>query len=407
MDIFDCIIIGAGPAGLFCGASITFGEPKRILILEKNQTAGKKLLISGSGRCNITHTGNTADFLKHYEEGASFMKPAFSAFSNETLIGFLHDSGIPTEVMDNGKVFPSSMNSQDVLSVLLRATEKNNCVIKYNEAVIHITSGDELFEVSTKQTSYASKSIVIAAGGASYIRTGSNGDSYRFVESLGHPIREISPALTHFLIKNYKFQSLAGVSIPAARCSVLREGRAKAKGIGDVLFTHTGLSGPGVLDLSRSAAKGDTFCFSLIPMKQDEFTNDFITRSRSEGKKSLLGFLKNYGLPESLAHAVLSYLSVDSAKHVSEVSKNERKNLAAALCGMSFEIDEKGGWDSAMVTTGGASIEHVNSKTMESRLVPGLYIIGEALDIDGASGGYNLQACFSTGFLAAQSIGKV
>lgn len=406
MKVYDCIIIGAGPAGLFCGASISPEKQREILILEKNGSAGKKLLLSGSGRCNITHTGSPADFLKHYNEGAPFMKNAFSAFSNDSLLRFLAESGISVTIMDNGKVFPSSFDSADVLSALLRAAEKARCLIRYNESALDISIGGDMFHVSTGESVYISRRIVIAAGGCSYPQTGSNGDSYRLLRELGHPLTQIRPGLAHFKVKNYLFKDLAGISITSAKCAIIREGRLVAKGAGDILFTHTGLSGPGVLDISRSAESGDLFRFAVIPMTEDEFIDDFILRSRSDGKKTVQVFLKVYALPESLSRAVLKLLSIDSSKHVSEITKGERRSLASALCAMTLVIESKGGWNSAMVTAGGASIRHINSKTMESSLVPGLYIIGEALDIDGASGGYNLQAAFSTGFLAAQAISK-
>lgn len=405
-EYFDCIIIGAGAAGLFCAANISLPRQRNILILEKNSSAGKKLLLSGSGHCNITHTGSRGEFLKQYYEGAAFMKHAISAFSNNDMLKFLDKAGVGVKVMDNGKVFPASMDSADVLAALLLAVSKRQALVKYGESAFDVSIEGGLFHVSTKNAVYVSKRVVIAAGGCSYPASGSNGDSYRLISSLGHPVTELTPALAHFIIKDNPFKALAGVSVSSPNCAIMRGGKIIDRGAGDILFTHSGLSGPGVLDISRGVLSGDSFRFALIPMSEDEFINDFILRSRSEGKKNILTLLKSYGVPERLAGCLLEGFSIKADKHASEIAKNERRLIASALCAMTVEIESKGGWKTAMVTSGGASIEHINSKTMESLLVSGLYIAGEALNIDGASGGYNLQAAFSTGFLAARSVAK-
>jgi predicted Rossmann fold flavoprotein len=406
MEKFDCIIIGGGPAGLFCGANIRSFTKDGLLLLEKNQSPGRKLLISGSGRCNITHTGNLREVLSHFHDQSAFLKPSLQFFSNKHLLEFFHEKKLPTLEMENGKIFPESMKAEDVLDVLFSACGKNGCQIRCSEAVENISIINGTFRVESSLSVYQAQYIVVCTGGQSYPSTGSTGEGYRFLRELGHPVTDTSPALTPFFIRNYPFSELAGISVNSPLCALIRDGKVVSRGGGDVLFTHRGLSGPAVLDISGDARNGDVFRFALTPLKAEFLESDFISRSRSDGAKSIKSFMKIYDIAERTIVTILEYSGIAPEKHVSEISRTERQKLLQNICSLELEIGEKGGFNMAMATKGGASLQDMNPRTMESLCVPGLYIAGEVLDVVGDTGGYNLQAAFSTARLAAESISR-
>ncbi len=375
-----------------------------LLLLEKKQAPGRKLLISGSGRCNITHTGNLREFLSHFHDQSAFLKSSLQFFSNRHLVEFFHEKNLPTLEMENGKVFPESMKAADVLDVLVSACARNGCQIRCGEAVENISAINGAFKVESSLSVYQAQYIVVCTGGQSYPSTGSTGEGYRFIRELGHPVTDTSPALTPFFIRNYLFSGLAGISVNSPLCALLRHGKIVSRGGGDVLFTHRGLSGPAVLDISRDAVNGDIFRFALTPLKPELLESDFISRSRSDGGKSVKNFMKIYDIAERVIVSILEYSGISPEKHVSEISRDERQKLLRNICSLELQIEEKGGFNMAMATKGGASLQDTNPRTMESLRVPGLYIAGEVLDVVGDTGGYNLQAAFSTGSLAAEAI---
>jgi predicted Rossmann fold flavoprotein len=362
------------------------------------------LLISGSGRCNITHTGNLREFLSHFHDQSAFLKSSLQFFSNRHLVEFFHEKNLPTLEMENGKVFPESMKAADVLDVLVSACARNGCQIRCGEAVENISAINGAFKVESSLSVYQAQYIVVCTGGQSYPSTGSTGEGYRFIRELGHPVIDTSPALTPFFIRNYLFSGLAGISVNSPLCALLRHGKIVSRGGGDVLFTHRGLSGPAVLDISRDAVNGDIFRFALTPLKPELLESDFISRSRSDGGKSVKNFMKIYDIAERVIVSILEYSGISPEKHVSEISRDERQKLLRNICSLELQIEEKGGFNMAMATKGGASLQDTNPRTMESLRVPGLYIAGEVLDVVGDTGGYNLQAAFSTGRLAAEAI---
>ena len=243
---WDLIVIGAGPAGLFCAAQASGGGGK-VLVLEKKRTPGRKLLISGSGRCNITHDGDARAFLDRYGGAGRFLRPALLGFTNRDLVAFFEERGLSMITMEIGKVFPETQRSRDVLAVLLAEGEARGVEIACGKAVTSIVKSGDEFLVACGDEAYQSRTLVIATGGRSYPATGSSGDGYSFAGALGHAIAEVGPALAPVRIRDYPFADLAGISIPGARVSIFR-GKKVKEGAGDVLFTHDGLSGPGILD---------------------------------------------------------------------------------------------------------------------------------------------------------------
>jgi len=404
---WDLIVVGAGPAGLFCAACASGGN-RKVLVLEKKTSPGRKLLISGSGRCNLTHDGEARSFLDHYGDHGRFLRPALLGFTNRDLVAFFEERGLSMTTLEGGKIFPETQKARDVLGVLLAECEARGVEIACGKAATSIKrSGDE-FLVACGDETYRSRTLVIATGGRSYPATGSSGDGHSFAEALGHSIAEVGPALAPVRIKDRPFSDLAGISLPGARISIFRGKSKKGKERqGDVLFTHEGLSGPGILDFSRDIRAGDVLRVSFAgAMKKEEVERWLLARSQEEGGRNLRSILSELAVPARLASRVFEILDIPQDLKCASMTRRMRIDLADRLSGFPFVVEEVGGFDSAMATRGGVDLREVDSKSMESKLVPGLYFVGEVLDVDGDSGGYNLQAAFSTGFLAAERIRK-
>ncbi len=402
---YDTIIAGGGPAGLFC--AINASTPGgRVLVLEKNRTAGKKLLLSGSGQCNFTHTGSVPELIRHYGDAANFVKPALSAFTNGQLIDFFASNGIPATAREDGKVFPASMKAGDILSLLLQICRKNSVDIRYSSPVREVSHSNGIFSVYSGGELYTSPVMVIAAGGSSYPATGSDGDGFTIAASLGHSITGITPALTPVYIENFTLAGLSGISVCRSRIDLFREGKKFRSGTGDILFTPKGISGPGILDISRWIKSGDTIALSLTESTPQEIESILTSALRSEGKKSVRNILKIFEIPERLIDAVLIRCNINPAKKCGEISRGERVSLQENICSLKFTVKEKGDSRVAMATAGGVSREEIDRRTMESKLIRGLYFAGEVMDVDGDTGGYNIQWAFSSGRAAGNSIVK-
>ncbi|HPJ33296.1 MAG TPA: aminoacetone oxidase family FAD-binding enzyme, partial [Spirochaetota bacterium] len=306
---YDTIITGAGPAGLFCAITASERE-RRILVLEKNLTAGKKLLLSGSGQCNFTHSGDLSEFIKHYGDAKNFVKPALYAFSNSELVSFFENNGIKTVTRPDGKNFPASMKADHILALLLNLCAKNSVEIKYSSPVKSVSHNNGIFSVHAGGGNYTCRNFVIASGGSSYPATGSTGDGFRLAESLGHKITDPTPALTPLFIKNYRLGSLSGISVKKSRITVFHDNKKISEGCGDILFTPKGLSGPGILDISRDVTVGDRITISLTEKNEQQCETLFTEILRSEGKKSIRNILKIFDMPERLADALLENASI-------------------------------------------------------------------------------------------------
>jgi len=403
--LYDVIIVGAGPAGLFCAIQAARGG-SRVLLLEKNHAPGKKLLISGSGQCNITHNGQIKDFFTHYGDAGNFLKPSLLSFSNTALIRFFEERGLGMISTAGGKVFPSSMRSTDVVGVLERECRKEGVSLRYDYPVENVTLKTGIFE-TTGKILHEGSSLVIATGGASYPLTGSTGDGYRFADSFGHTITEIAPALTPVMIAENQFADLAGISFAGIQFSLWRDRKKKGTFYGDLLFTHEGLSGPGILDASRYIREGDLITISFVKSSnRDEFSRDLRKNLDLHPTSRVKKVLSSYGLPERFVARIIEISGIPAEMTSAHLTREKRTLISGNLTGFPVSVENIGGYDEAMVTRGGVTLTEVNPKTMESRLVQSLYFAGEVLDIDGDTGGYNIQAAFSTGFLAAKSILK-
>lgn len=404
MEQQTVVIVGGGPAGLFCAIE-SAGENRAVILLEKNPNPGKKLLITGSGQCNLTHEGEVSAFISHYGDHGAFLRPALMQCSNHDLVRFFEDQGLIMSREPGGKVFPRTRQAADVLAVLLATCRRRGVDIRCREVVSDITSCDGKFLITTSSAPIAADHLVLATGGASYPATGSTGDGYRLARKLGLEVTEIAPALTGISVQDHPFADLAGISFEGLTVSLFRGSRKIRDQVGDLLFTHTGLSGPAILDLSRFIVPGDLVKIAFIPgIDQGTTRKEFEDRVSSSGHRLVRTLLSSYSLPDRFTRKVLELSGIPPEQTCAHLSRRERTALVTVLAGFPCTVHRLGGFTEAMVTRGGVSLEEINPKTMESRKVTNLYIIGELLDIDGDSGGYNLQAAFSTGFLAARHI---
>jgi predicted Rossmann fold flavoprotein len=406
MEKPDVVVIGAGPAGLFCAIHAA-AEGCRVIVLEKNAKPGVKILLAGSGQCNLTHDGEIRGFVTHYGSHGKFIKPALMSFSNRDLAGFFHDRGLELVTDENGKMFPRTRQSADVLAILLAECGERGVTIRCSEPVTGISRGKESFAVTTGNATYRAGSVVITTGGASYPQCGTTGDGYRFSAGLGQPLTETAPALTPLLIRPFPFAALMGLSFEQMHFSVWRAGRKVADHTGDVLFTHLGLSGPGILDASRGIRPGDVIRLSFVgAMRREEFAADLAKRAAENPGWQVGTILAKYPVPERLNRLLVKISGIPDDLKCAHFSAAQRAALVTNCTEFPLTVAVLGDYKIAMVTRGGIALDSVDAKTMESKIVPGLFFAGEVLDIDGDTGGYNLQAAFSTGYLAALGIRK-
>lgn len=404
---YDVVIIGAGPAGLFSALSL---NNKKVLLIEKNKNPGKKLLISGAGQCNYTNNSSIEVFLRMYGENGRLLKTALYNFNNKELISFFKEKGLESLIREDGKVFPITLNSSDILNVLVKSCREKGVEIIYDEAAEKASYDDikNLFLIKTVKSTYTGINLIIAAGGISYPNTGSTGDGYKLAESFGHTIVKPREALTPVYVEDYNFKDLSGISFENINVSLWRNNKKINEFTGDFLFTHVNISGPVILNNSRYFEKGDILKINFTAYKNSEefkrYFNDLIIRS---GKLNVKSILKELKLPKRLIEKIMELSQVKEETTCSQLEKNKRKKLIELLSSFPFRIERLGGFNIAMVTRGGVSADEVNFKTMESKIKSRLYFAGEVIDYDGDTGGFNIQAAFSTGKLAADSINKL
>jgi hypothetical protein len=402
---YDYIIIGGGPAGIM-SAIWAASNGVKTAILEKKDKLGRKILISGSGQCNVTNAGSISDFLTKYGKNSRFLKNSLYNFSPSAFFSFLTDNGLNLYTREDGKIFPESKKAGDVLSLLYDLCRKNNVDILVSQEVISISMGElhsSIFTIKTINSTYTSQNILIATGGITYQHTGSTGDGYKFAEEFGHTIIEPRPSLSPIFIENYQFNEISGVSFKDIEVTVLNENNKKIATLkNDLLLTHRNLSGPVILNISRYAKVGHYLQINFVNKSKDQVREEFLLQQTTNGKKLLKNYLKVYTLPSRFILKVMDIINIDENIKISDINKKMRESLLTMLTEYKNKIFKIA--PSGMTTVGGINLKEINPKTMESKLVSGLYFAGEVLDIDGDTGGYSIQAASSMAVLAAKDI---
>ncbi|WP_187759665.1 NAD(P)/FAD-dependent oxidoreductase [Thiospirochaeta perfilievii] len=404
----NTVIIGGGAAGLFLAANL---KGDNNLLIEGTKKLGQKILITGGGMCNITNMDDTQEFIKRFgdKKKCNFLKPAILNLSTENTRQWLEKAGLDIVIREDGKVFPKSLRAQSVIDILYKKLTENGCKIRYNLKVNSVEKLDSGFKIYTDNEPIYCKKLVFTTGGKSFPKTGSDGSSYNIIKLLGHRIIKPEPALTGLYIENYKFKTISGTSIKNSFIEFYRDGENKRyhTANGDVLFTHKGLSGPGILNNSRVIRDGDLLKLTLIPCEnREEKRSEILNLINESNPVTIKKFLKSLGITSSMGDLLIEFLSLDGNHTIKSLNKKVKNRIIDTLLSFLFKVKTKMDFNAAMVTSGGVDTQEINRTTMESKLIPGLYFAGEIIDIDGDTGGYNIQAAFSTAKLISDKLNK-
>lgn len=424
-------VVGGGPAGLMAAGTAASSGAK-VLLFEKNSRCGRKLLLTGSGKCNITNQASLEQFLDRYAENGKFLYPAFKELFSDGLEHFFSRYGVRFQTEENRKVFPESKDAGSVLSALLSYCQENKVEFHLEEPVLsmeqtetqntHDSSG-RMWRITTSVKTYEAASVILATGGLSYPKTGSTGDGYALAKTVSHTIRPTRPALVPVTTEEPWSKALSGISMRNVKVSLYGNHAGNntvkiAEQTGDLLFTHFGLSGPPILFLSRwlpehMETQSGNHSYSMV-------VDLFPTRSRNEIESLLLHYIsanptrqlktalsKEFDMPLALSSALIGHLGFSETITGQETTKAKRAVLLDALNALSFPLSGTRGYREAMVTAGGVDTKEIRPQSMESKKVSHLFFAGELIDIDGYTGGYNLQAAFSTGYLAGKNAALV
>ena len=401
------IVVGAGAAGLFFGAAAPVSAGGDILILEKTDKIGTKLLMAGSGHCNLTHAGSIKEFLLCYGQNGSRIRTCLYRHNNLEYVRFMESLGVPCSEREDGKIFPVSMDSRDVKKALLEAAAANSVTIMKNSPVtaVKVIPGGFEVTVGSKQSAYICTNLVIATGGASYPTTGSDGTFLQVLKNaLGVEITELHPALSPIYVQNYPFEALSGISFKNAGLKIFNKNSKSLEAAGDLLLTHRSFSGPLILNNSRYINTGSRVEINFIfPYTVSSVLSSIKEVFRGNNKTVSSFFAEKYSLPKRFVATVLEPPGLSERK-LSSLTGGEMETAARAFAATDYSVSGVGSFKEAMATSGGVCLDSVNLSAMESKTYKGLYFIGEVLDIDGNSGGYNLQFAYSSARAALDAI---
>ncbi len=410
---YDLAIIGAGPAGMMaalraseCGANV--------VLLEKNSMPGVKLLMTGKERCNITNAEtDVRKFADNFGKNGKFLISAFYNFGVDKTIIFFNKNKLKTKIERGGRIFPEGDKARDVQELFLRLIKKNKITLLTNCSIKKISQRhNEIEKIVFDDSEIKAKNYLVSTGGLSYPQTGSTGEGYIWAKQLGHTIIKPEPALTPVLVKEKWVKELEGLSLKNVRIYVYQNNKKQDDSFGEALFTGSGMSGPIILNISKSIGKllrksnvnGETSLFiDFKPALDFSVLDKRILRELEKySNKSIKNILPEL-IPKKMISVILKLAGIDSEKKGHSITKDERKKLRLLLKQFPLTVKSLSGFNKAIITTGGISLKEVDPKTMRSKIIKNLYFAGEILDLDGPTGGYNLQVCWSTGYLAGEN----
>lgn len=409
--IWDVIVVGGGPAGMMA-AGRAAERGANVLLLEKNDQLGKKLLITGGGRCNVTNSEfDNRKLLLKFKDNGKFLFSAFSQWAVKESLDFFHEHGMDTKVENELRVFPISNKAESVWNVLVEYMKKYNVTVQSNSPVIAITHEESQVTgvVLKNKKIIQGKSIIIATGGTSRPETGSTGDAYSWLREMGHTVIEPTPSLVPVAVKDHWVKKVAGVSVPNVKITILQNNQKQGVSKGKILFTHIGLSGPTILNMSKDIGEllhyGEVvLSLDLLPSEDHGTLNKKLQDIFKENDKKKFQNALPKLVPSALASIITELSNIDKDKSCNSITREERLHLIDLLKNIPIQVDKLLGVEKAIITSGGIILDEVDFKSMTSRIFPNLYLIGDVLNIDRPSGGYSLQLCWTTGFVAGNSI---
>lgn len=430
----NVIVIGAGAAGMMAAIAAA-GNGHQVTVLEKNEKAGKKIYITGKGRCNITNACDVEELFNNVVTNKKFLYSAFYGFTNDDVVAMLNTAGLATKVERGSRVFPVSDRAGDVIAALVRIMKKLGVKLEYDTTVTEIITGtldktDDTADaadggkcgaaagaIATTVTGvrcasgkvYPADAVIVATGGVSYPTTGSTGDGYEFAQRTGHNVTALSPALVPFNVAEEDVKELQGLALKNSGVTIYDGKKKLYEDFGELLFTHFGVSGPTVLSASSYVAKKIKdhplrLVIDLKPGLDTEQLDARVLRDFDEFMNKNFNNALDKLLPKSLIPVVIRRSGIDEYKKVHEISREERMRLIGTIKNLEFTLTGLRGFNEAIITQGGVSVRDVDPSTMESKKVSGLYFAGEVLDLDAVTGGFNLQIAWSTGHLAGMSV---
>lgn len=396
-------------------AAINNNPENKILLIEKNKELGKKLLLTGGGRCNITNQEKIKDQIKLYPE-KNFIKHSLYKLDNTSLLEIFQKENIKFKTEENGKIYPKTNQSTTIKNTLEKLLKKENVQIQVNTKVTEIKEKQNHFTIQTNKNTITSEKIILATGGITYPKTGSTGDGYQISKKLKHTITPIKPGLTSLKIKDSELNKIAGTTINNTKTTYKINKKTRKEEYGNILITHKGISGPAIINLSNHIMKNQEYdllnnqkTFQPIhitidlkkELNQEELKEKIEEDQKTQGKKEIKNYLRPY-LPNKFIEYFLSTLNINPKTKLNQLRKKEKNTLINNLKNFELKVDDVM-LNDAMITIGGVNINEINEKTLESKIVKNLYFAGELLEPAGPSGGYNLQLAFSTGYLAGYS----
>lgn len=399
-------IIGGGPAGMM--AAIMASANNKVYLIEKNNKLGKKLFITGKGRCNITNAIPIEEFFDYIVSNKNFLYSSLYSFTNENIMKLLKDNGLDIKIERGNRVFPESDKSSDVINIFQQILNKKRVNIILNSKVTDIIFKDHKFIININGNYHEFDKLILATGGKSYPATGSTGDGYIFAKKLGHTITKINPSLVPIEIKEPWIKSLQGLSLRNVNLKAFKGEKLIHEEFGEMIFTHFGISGPIVLSISNylSRYKDLKFHFKidLKPALDFETLDKRILRDFDKYNNKQLKNALNDLLPQKIIPTIISIAKVDDKTIVNQITKEDRLRLIDTIKNLSMDFKGFRPIEEAIITSGGISTKEINPSTMESKIIPNLFFAGEIIDVDALTGGFNLQIAYSTGYLAGVNV---